>query len=340
MRVNLITGKSTKIRIISMSAFFLGFSLFSACAGEGPYVEVNGKKLTEKDLEKDMSGQYKRVRSEYESKIQELLTDLAVRRMFELEAKENDKSVDEYVKGLVSTAPVPSSDEIEKTYKSLKEGGRIKGSLNEMRGRIMQFLMQEKQRTVMSNEISRLKEKYNYNTHIARTEVAVGDDPTRGGNASAPITIVEFSDFECPFCRRAQSTTSVLREKYGDKIRWVFKDFPLDFHPQSMGAHIAAECVRKQDEGKFWKYFDRMFSGEQNILHPDSLRKEAQALNIDMNQFDKCLVDPAIKAEVENDIAEGQGVGVTGTPAFFVNGRMISGALPVEEFEKIISEEL
>lgn len=334
------TGRAPGRRFLTLTFGIMLFSLMVSCQEDGPFVEVNGHKITEADLEKENGAGYQRARGEYEARIQELLHDMAVRRMFELEAKESKQTVDEYVKGLISAAPVPGNQEVEQTYKSLKAGGQIQGSLADMRGRIMQFLMQENQRQVMSQKVAELKKKYGYKTSVARTEVKVDGEPTRGGTASAPVTIVEFSDFECPFCRRAQATTSALRAKYGDKIRWVFKDFPLNFHANAMAAHIAASCVHQQDAQKYWDYFDHLFSGQKDVLKEASLVSGAQKLGIDMKKFEECRNDPAVRQEIEADIAEGQEIGVNGTPAFFINGRMLSGALPQSEFESVLEEEL
>jgi len=124
---------------------------------------------------------------------------------------------------------------------------------------------------------------------------------------------------------------------YGDKVRVVFRHFPLGFHQKAQKAAEAAECAREQ--GKFWEYHDTMF-GNQQALEPDNLKKYATDVGLKAEQFNACLDSGKYAEAVQADMKDGQAIGVSGTPAFFVNGRFVSGALPYEEFEKIVDEEL
>jgi len=157
------------------------------------------------------------------------------------------------------------------------------------------------------------------------------------GSKDAKVTIIEFSDFECPYCQRSQSVNKQLREKYKDRIRWVFRDFPLNFHQNAMFAHIAANCAEKQ--GKYWEMFDNLFQNTGS-LEKSKVLKIAEQLNLDMSKFQECTTDKSISDEIRNDISEGQEVGVSGTPAFFINGIMVEGAQPISAFENIIDQEL
>lgn len=149
--------------------------------------------------------------------------------------------------------------------------------------------------------------------------------------------MIEFSDFECPFCKRSQSVNSQLREKYKDQIRWVFRDYPLSFHPNAMFAHIAANCSASQ--GKYWEFFKVLFDNSGN-LPKDRVLDLARGLGLDMKVFSQCVNDSEVRKEVEADMAEGEKYGVSGTPAFFINGVMIEGAQPIEAFIKVIDQEL
>jgi len=157
------------------------------------------------------------------------------------------------------------------------------------------------------------------------------------GPSNAKITVIEFSDFECPYCQRSQNITKNLRAKYKDQIKWVFRDFPLSFHQNAMFAHIAANCVGKQ--GKYWDIFDKLFQNTGS-LNREKVLQLVSDMNIDMKKFEECTKDPEVEREVHSDIADGQEVGVNGTPAFFINGIMIEGAQPITSFEKIIEQEL
>jgi protein-disulfide isomerase len=166
------------------------------------------------------------------------------------------------------------------------------------------------------------------------------DDDAILGDENAPITIVEFSDYECPFCKRANDDAiTKVREKYvesGD-VRIVYRDFPLSFHPNAVTAAIAAECAGDQD--KYYEMHDAIFDSNQT-LNADHLKELAVNIGLNTGTFNTCLDNETHKEEVEADMAEGQRYGVTGTPAFFINGWHLKGAKPFSAFEEIIEQEL
>lgn len=170
----------------------------------------------------------------------------------------------------------------------------------------------------------------------AGTGVSADDDPQKGP-ANAKVTIIEFSDFQCPFCARAQPTLEQIFQTYGSKVRLVYRDFPLSFHQNAQKAAEAAECADEQ--GKFWEYHDILFAN-QNALDTESLKKYAAELKLDSQKFNSCLDSGKYGQEVKKDFSDGQSAGVQGTPAFFINGRLVSGAQPFENFKAIIDEEL
>ncbi len=167
-------------------------------------------------------------------------------------------------------------------------------------------------------------------------EVKVGDAPAKGP-ASAPVTLVAFSDFQCPFCSRAVPTVHQLETQYGGKIRIVFKQFPLPFHDK---AHLAAEAaLAANEQGKFWQMHDKLFANQQ-ALDRASLEKYAQELGLDMAKFKAALDSGKFKDKVDAEDREGAAGGVTGTPTFFVNGTRVVGAQPIDAFKAIIDKEL
>lgn len=171
----------------------------------------------------------------------------------------------------------------------------------------------------------------------AKVEVPIRTDDPVKGNSGAKVTIVEFSDFECPFCGRAQQTLKQIEEAYKDQVRFVFKQFPLPFHTNAPNAALASLCA--QDQGKFWEYHDKLFAN-QTALSPQDLKKYAQELGLNAGEFSACLENKKYQAQVDQDMKDGQTAGVGGTPAFFINGRLVSGAQPFENFKTIIEEEL
>ncbi|HVN37184.1 MAG TPA: thioredoxin domain-containing protein [Myxococcota bacterium] len=157
------------------------------------------------------------------------------------------------------------------------------------------------------------------------------------GNPDAKLAIVEFSDFQCPFCRRVTPTLAQIEREYGDKVRIVFKHMPLEMHPKAPAAHAAAEAAHQQ--GKFWEMHDLIF-GNQEAMSPEKYVEYAKQLNLDVDRFQKDVASAEIKARIEADEAEGQKLGLSGTPSFFVNGRYLSGAQPFDVFKQLIDQEL
>jgi len=157
------------------------------------------------------------------------------------------------------------------------------------------------------------------------------------GPEAAPVTIVEFSDFQCPFCARVVATLKQVREKYGDKVRLVFRQFPLSFHPHAAKAAEASLCAHEQ--GKFWDMHEAMFANQQ-ALYPEQLKAKAAELGLNAESFNQALDSGKYAGAVEADLAAGQSAGVSGTPAIFINGRFVNGAVPLEQITAIIDDEL
>jgi protein-disulfide isomerase len=173
---------------------------------------------------------------------------------------------------------------------------------------------------------------------VKRYDIPADDDPVRGSQ-NAPITIIEFSDYECPFCRRwHQEVLPQIQAKYGDQVRHVYRDFPLySIHPNAGPAAEAANCAGEQDA--YWDFSDLLFSGAQP-LERSGYEAFAQELELDLAAFTQCLDDGRHKAEVDADFAYASELGVRSTPTFFINGLAVVGAQPFEVFEQIIDMEL
>jgi protein-disulfide isomerase len=171
----------------------------------------------------------------------------------------------------------------------------------------------------------------------ARIDVATEGRPSRGA-ADAPVTIVAFSDFQCPYCATLFSTLKEIEKNYKDQVRIVYLQFPLSqIHPYAEKAAEASLCANEQNQ--YWQMHDAMFA-DQAKLGVDQLRQKAEKLSLDMAAFDACLDSSKYASAIRADIAEGVKAGVKGTPAFFVNGRFYSGSLPYDEIRKVVEEEL
>ncbi len=169
-----------------------------------------------------------------------------------------------------------------------------------------------------------------------RYEVEIGQSPVKGA-ATAPITIVEWSDFQCPFCARVGPTLTQVAKEYGDKVKLVFKHMPLPMHSNAPAAHAAAEAAHRQ--GKFWEMHDRIFAAPDQ-LNAEQFLTYAKELGLDLEQFKLDSASAEVQARIAADAEQAASVGVTGTPAFFINGRFLSGAQPFESFKRMIDEEL
>ncbi|MCG5052372.1 MAG: thioredoxin domain-containing protein [Myxococcales bacterium] len=168
------------------------------------------------------------------------------------------------------------------------------------------------------------------------TKVDPGTSPSRGPK-NAPVTMVVFSEFQCPFCSRIKPTLDAIEQEYKGKVRIVFKHFPLDFHQNAKPAAMASMAAAEQ--GKFWEMHDKLFANQQS-LDRASLEKYAQEIGLDMNKFKTALDSNKFASAIEEDVKLGQSVGVNGTPATFINGRKIGGAYPLDTFKKVLEQEL
>jgi protein-disulfide isomerase len=169
-----------------------------------------------------------------------------------------------------------------------------------------------------------------------RVAVDVAGSPSRGP-ADAPVTIVEFSEFQCPFCRRVLPTLRAVEDRYRGRIRLVFRHFPLARHKDAPKAAEAAECAR--DQGRFWEMHDRLFENAERLGVAD-LKRHARAVGLDGPAFDGCLDSGRHEGRWRRDLADAESYGTSGTPLFFVNGRLVSGAQPFAVFARVIEEEL
>jgi protein-disulfide isomerase len=216
---------------------------------------------------------------------------------------------------------------------------RVQGALLEqVREPIRELLTAERTTTARRQYLDVLAAKTSVKVALEppRLTVAEAGRPARGP-ADAPIHIVEFSDFQCPFCLRANPTIARVLATYGDRIRFVYRHYPLPNHPDARPAAEASACAAEQD--KFWPYHDRLFANPSKLTATD-LKQHAAELGLDVTKFNACVDTRKYQKEVDADIAAAETVGVTGTPAFFINGRALSGAQPFEAFKRIIDEEL
>jgi protein-disulfide isomerase len=300
---------------------------------------VAGEAITSAQVEAEAGGQLAAIRNqEYETK-RRVVDSIIAKKLLAAEAKARGISQEDLEKQEIDAkAGTVSDEEIKAQYEQVK--ARIPPNITEADAlkRIGDSMRQQKVQARRTEFIKQLRDKSSVKVMLDPPRIAVqpGDGPAKGPK-TAPVTIVEFSDFQCPFCSRVVPTLKKVEETYGDKVRVVFRDFPLPMHPNAPKAAEAGVCANEQ--GKFWEMHDAMFAN-QNSLQPDDLKKKAAELGMNAEKFGQCLDSGKAQEIVKQNQKDGETYGVSGTPAFFINGRMMSGAQPYEDFAKVIDEEL
>jgi protein-disulfide isomerase len=311
-----------------------------AAAGSGSnqvLAVVDGKPITEADIRQTSADQFKALDREYQQNVHQLLEnslDQAVQdRLLEAEAASRKVTKDQLL-AEIKPATVTDAD-VDAFYEQNK--AQIPRPKEQVAGQIKTYLEQQGQQKASSEYFKTLKAKYkvDYKLEPIRVDVAA-TGPTKGP-ANAPVTIVEFSDFQCPFCSRLTPTLAEVEKKYGDKIRLVFRQYPLPFHQNAQKAAEASLCAA--DQGKFWELHDAMF-GNQGELGVDQLKAKAASLGLNADKFNKCLDSGEKAAAIQADVKAGSAAGVSGTPAMFINGRFINGAVPLDNITTVIDDEL
>lgn len=256
------------------------------------------------------------------------------------EAKQAGMSLDDYVKKITGGDIKISDGE----YKKFVADKHIpETQINpQIKERIISYLQTLKSQERLDDHLAKLTAKNPPILYVTKPkmqiDVAAGDGPSYGKDG-APITVVEFSDFQCPFCSRAADTVTQLKKKYGNKIKLTFRHFPLPMHRDARPTAEASMCVNEQGTDKFWKFHDLAFKN-QDKLDKASVEKYAKTAGADVKKFNECIASKKYVDVVQKDISYGEKIGVKSTPTFFINGQLVSGAVPIESFSEIIDDEL
>ena len=343
------------------SASVLALSLISGCeqgaqsSGKGgqvvhplsdatPIIKFNGGTITAKDvndlvkpklssLEEEALEAYKRSAERAlltrllgdEAKKQGLGSPEALMQKIAADAAVSDEQVKEFFKANNLSAGIPDP----------KTGKKRKVSMDEVKGYLTEQERQQKQQAFLQG----LMAQAGASTVLEepRTNIPNSDTAPFKGGAKAKVVINEFSDFQCPFCARGRTVVDQISKHYGDKVKIVFRNFPLDFHKDAMPAAIAAKCAQR--DNKFWEMHDKFFDNQRE-LSAESINKVAKEIGVDMAKFENCVKNNETAKEVQEDMKVAESIGVNSTPTFFVNGKRVAGALPFEQFKSIIDAEL
>ncbi len=321
----------------------------AAAKTDGPAAEIDGKPISMAEVEKAAEPQFKQLEQQKQAMLKQLedsrhkiiegtLNEMVEERLIESEAAKRGVSKEDLVKAEVDSKVAPvTDDDVAKFYEENK--GRVGGRTKEqLADQIKAYLQQQRADQARGEFITALRQSHQVKIllEVPRVAMEVGDAPSKGP-ANAPVTIVEFSDFQCPFCSKVNPTLAQVKAKYGDKVRVAFRQYPLPMHPQAQKAAEASLCAHEQ--GKFWELHDAMFANQQQLA-VDQLKATAVGLGVNAEQFNQCLDSGKFAQKVADDMAAGSAAGVSGTPAMFINGRFISGAVPFEQLAPIIEDEL
>ncbi len=340
-------------------ALCLSLFCFSSLLAQGPatpstpkprtVATFNGTPVTEEDLRKAAAADLDNLNlqaqqmsaslAQTEHKILEThLIRLLADKLFEAEAAKRGLTKDALLeKELEGKVKEPTQQDINAFYEANKQ--LINKPLDQASDQIRQYLKAEYRGKAIGDLADRLKPDYKVSMLLPplRSRVETDGSPFKGPK-EAPVTLVEFSDFQCPFCMRLTKTLRDVAAKYGDKVRLVYRQFPLSqIHPFAEKAAEASLCAA--DQNQFWEMHDLIFE-TQSQLKVEDLKAKAAKLKLDSGVFDDCLDSGKYSDRVRQDQREGFTLGVASTPALFINGRFISGALPLSDISRIIDEEI
>jgi protein-disulfide isomerase len=312
----------------------------AATTGSGADVvaTVGSTKITAAEVDEKARPQLSAIQNQVYTVKKRVLDDMIDDYLIDQAAKKAGLSKDAYLKKEVedkATAPTPQ--EMQDFYN--KNQARIRQPFDKIKAPLEQYMRRQKLNAARSELMAKLRKDADVKVMMAAPRVQVSTQASAGssGPSNAPITIVEFSDYQCPFCQRAEESVQEVRKKYGDKVRLIYMDFPLPMHSNALGAAQAARCAG--DQGKYWEFHDALFA-DQSKLDAAGLKATADKLKLDSKKFSECTGHGLHMDQVKASQQEGTQVGVDGTPTFIINGRMMNGAQPASEMESVIDEEL
>jgi protein-disulfide isomerase len=318
----------------------------AAPAPETVVATWTGGQMTWGELEKEARGRLLRMEVNYLTERDEALRgtiDNTVNKaLVEAEAKRRGLEGGDALRTAIQNENTTVTDTEVKAYYDANQKRFRDKSFEEVKKAVTDSLVRSKQKDAWTTLVNDLRTKAGLQVTLAspelpRIDVTVDDDAVRG-DAAAPVTIIEFADYQCPYCSRGYQTMKQVMEAYPGKVKWVYRDFPLSFHQNAMSASVAANCAGAQ--GKYWEMHDILFDNQKALSDAD-LEGYAGQVGIDLAAWKSCFTarEAQVK-EITVDQTAGSEAGVSGTPAYFVNGLFMSGARPLDDFKKTIDAEL
>lgn len=305
-----------------------------ASAQEDTVAQVGPHKITERDLLDKEAGKLLQARYKYYLAERDALNAMVEDELLELQASREGITVDELVKRHIKTqAPEPTEDQLKFYY----EGLNVEEPYDVARPKILDTVHQIRESKARAAYIAELRKQWGVTIELEQPSAKVNvAHASSKGSQSAPIRLVEFADYQCPYCQKVHSELKKLQADMPNQVLLIYKDFPLPNHTLAEKAAEASRCAGEQ--GKFWEYHDTLF--EEKRLQPSELKELARTLKLDGDRFDHCLDSGQQAAAIQADVKEGEHLGLAGTPSFFLNGHFLSGALTYDKLKTAIGEEL
>lgn len=296
---------------------------------------LDGNPVTLADLEQKQAAKLLSARDQYYKAQREALDQLIDDALLEMQAKRENLTVQQLLdRHIIGKIKNPTDDQLEVYY----EGVQTDQPFLAVRDKILETIRQRRIAKARKEYLNSLRLQANLEVLLASpsAEVALGNSPTWGPK-NAPVLVIEFADYECPYCQKIHPDLKKLQEEYPGKVLFAFKDFPLPMHKHAQKAAEAVRCAGRQE--KFWEFHDLLFQ-KGSGLEIAQLKEYARALKLDAASFDRCLDSGETAVGVKDDLEQGQRLGLTGTPSFFVNGHFFSGAVNYATIREIVEQQL
>jgi protein-disulfide isomerase len=304
-------------------------------SGSTVVVDIDGVKLTADDVEQKLPGRLLQARATYYQTERKTVDEFIEAYLLDRAAKAENLTVDALLERHVNSAI--AKDPSEETLRIYYEVVNTAEPYEKIRPQIVERIRQVRIAKLKAAYVESLRAKSNVAILLPapRAKVSLNGAPIRG-TADAPVVLVEYADYECPYCQMVQPTLDKVLGDYKGKVAFAFKDVPLPMHANAVKAAEATRCAQAQ--GKYWEYHDLLFSSR--LVEPAKLKEHARTLKLDGAAFDQCLDSGAKSDAIKTALNEAQDLGLNSTPSFFINGRFTQGNLSYEQLRQIIEEEL
>ncbi len=311
-------------------------------AGKNVVAVIAGRSITAEELNHLMATRLYNIEMDIYKAKREFLEQYIAQELLSREARQRGITLQQLVNELVPGPPEVTMRELEAYYRENRhKWGDFKGSEDELKARAMMALQQEKRYKIIMDYVRSLEPRYGVAVYLKEpappnVHVAAGNDPTFGP-PDAPLTVVVFSDYQCPGCRKAHDTIETVRPMFEGKVKWVFKDYPIAGHKWSREAAEAARCAH--DQGKFSEYQSVLFGSREEFIR-ERLVQYAGAVGMDVDEFGRCVSEERHKEDVALNMEEARAAGIDTTPTFIINGKLLPGNMPADRLKEIIDNEL